>query len=465
MAAKCSGLACVILAAGLGTRMKSEMPKVLHRIYGKPLVQLVLDSLSGLKPELTVVVAGGNLSRVREAVHDSENMEFVLQRGQKGTAHALKTAIGKLKGFKGTVLVVNGDTPLLLTKTLRKFIGLHRQNRNDVSFISFMADDPGSYGRVLRDSRGKPAKIVEKLDATPEQLDIREVNSGVYAFESPALRLLSDIKLNEKKGEYYLTDVVEIASEKNLLSGAYCLGSESEFLGVDTREDLALAHEAIRERTIEKWISRGVSFIDMFSVHIEPDVTIGADTVIYPNVYLQGSTRIGKMCTVYPNVRIVDSTVKDGAVIKDTSLIEESVIGPGAAVGPFARLRPGNRIGKSSKIGNFVEVKASTIGEGTKAMHLSYIGDADVGAGVNIGAGTITCNYDGVKKHKTKIGKGVFVGSDTQLVAPVKVGRGAYIGAGTTVTKDVPPRHLAISRTPQKNIDRRPGKKKHGKKK
>ncbi|MGD2080091.1 MAG: bifunctional UDP-N-acetylglucosamine diphosphorylase/glucosamine-1-phosphate N-acetyltransferase GlmU [Nitrospirota bacterium] len=462
MAAKRSGLACVILAAGLGTRMKSETPKVLHGIYGKPLLQLVLDSLGGLRPRVTVVVvAGGKLSRVRDAVRAPESAEFVLQRKQSGTAHALKTAARKLpKGFEGTVLVVNGDTPLLLTETLRKFLALHRKDRNDVSFISFMADDPGSYGRVLRGPGGKPARIVEKLDATAEQLEIEEVNSGVYAFESPALRLLGSIGLNERKGEYYLTDVVEIASQENLRLGAYCLGSESEFLGVNTREELALAHEVVRERTVEKWISRGVSFMDMFSVHIEPDVTIGADTVIYPNVYLQGATRVGRRCTVYPNVRIVDSTVKDGAVIKDTSLVEESVVGPGAAVGPFAHLRPGSRIGRSSKIGNFVEVKASSIGEGTKAMHLSYIGDAEVGAGVNIGAGTITCNYDGARKHKTKIGKGVFVGSDTQLVAPVKVGRGAYIGAGTTVTKDVPPGHLATSRAPQKNINRRLRKKK-----
>ncbi|MEJ2323794.1 MAG: bifunctional UDP-N-acetylglucosamine diphosphorylase/glucosamine-1-phosphate N-acetyltransferase GlmU [Nitrospirota bacterium] len=460
MAARRSGLACVVLAAGLGTRMKSETPKVLHRIYGKPLLQLVLDSLGGLKPRMTVVVAGGKLSRVREAVGAPEGVEFVLQREQRGTAHALKTAARKLRGFKGTVLVVNGDTPLLLTKTLKKFIALHRKDRNDVSFVSFMADDPGAYGRVLRDAGGRPLQIVERLDATPEQIDIEEVNSGVYAFEGPALRLLDAIRLNERKGEYYLTDVVEIASRENLRSGAYCLGSESEFLGVNTREDLALAHEVMRERTIEKWISRGVSFVDMFSVHIEPDVAIGADTVIYPNVYLQGATRIGRGCTVYPNVRIVDSTLKDGAVIKDTSLVEESVVGPGAAVGPFAHLRPGSLIGRASKIGNFVEVKASSIGEGTKAMHLSYIGDADVGSGVNIGAGTITCNYDGVKKHKTKIGKGVFVGSDTQLVAPVKVGRGAYIGAGTTVTKDVPPGHLAISRAPQKNINRRRPRKK-----
>lgn len=457
---KTRGLACVVLAAGLGTRMKSGIPKVLHSIYGKPLLQYVLDTLDRLRPDVTVVVAGGSASRLRGAVETKGNVTFALQKEQKGTAHALMTARGRLRGFNGTVLVVNGDTPLLGADTLRKFIRLHKKNKNVLSLASFVAEEPGSYGRILRDSGGDPLRIVEKLDAGAGERDIKEVNSGVYALERPALSLLKEIKLNRKKGEYYLTDIVEIASKKGLRTGVYCLGDESEFLGVNTREELSLAHEVLRERTLGKWIARGVSFIDMFSVHIEPDVTIGADTVIYPNVYLQGNTKIGKMCTVYPNVRIVDSNIKDGAVIKDTTLIEESTVGPGASVGPFAHLRPGSRIGKSSKIGNFVEVKASSIGEGSKAMHLAYIGDADVGRGANIGAGTITCNYDGFRKYKTKIGDGVFVGSDTQLIAPVNVGKGAYIGAGTTVTKDVPPGHLATSRAPQKNVKRRPGKKK-----
>ncbi len=460
MREKSAGLACVVLAAGLGTRMKSSTPKVLHTIYGKPLIQYVIDTVEALRPDFTVLVTGSNDPRLRSAIKTKGKVSFAIQKEQKGTAHALLAAKRRLSNFSGTVLVVNGDSPLIQTDTLRKFVRLHKKSGNDISLVSFIADEPGSYGRILRKSDGGLTKIVEKLDSSAAELDINEVNSGVYAFERPALSILKDIKLNRKKREYYLTDAVKIASGKGLKAAAYCMGDESEFLGVNTREELSLAHEVLRERTLHNWISRGVSFIDVFSVHIEPDVTIGADTVVYPNVYLQGSTRIGKACSIYPNVRIVDSIVRDGAVIKDTSLIEDSIVGHGASVGPFAHLRPGSRIGKSSKIGNFVEVKASSIGEGTKAMHLTYIGDSDVGSGVNIGAGTITCNYDGFKKYKTRIGSGVFVGSDTQFIAPVKVGRGAYIGAGTTVTRDVPPGHLAISRSPQKNLKRKLRKKK-----
>jgi len=404
------------------------------------------------------VVTGENNVSVKNVI--GSEAVFAVQKEQKGTAHALMAATPALKGFRGTMLVVNGDTPLLQAGTLRRFVRAHRKSGNDLSLISFMAGEPGPYGRILRSPEGAPLRIIEKLDAGAGEQDIREVNSGVYAFERPALSLLKEIPLNRKKKEYYLTDILEIATRRGLRTGVYCLGDESEFLGVNTREELSMAHEVLRERVLAKWAGRGVSFIDMFSVHVEPGVTIGADTVIYPNVYLQGSTKIGRMCRVYPNVRIVDSAIRDGAVIRDGTLVEESTVGPGASVGPFAHLRPGSRIGRSSKIGNFVEVKASSIGEGTKAMHLTYIGDADVGKGVNIGAGTITCNYDGFKKYRTKISDGAFIGSDTQLVAPVRVGKGAYIGAGTTVTKDVPAGHLAISRAPQKNIRRRPGVKK-----
>jgi bifunctional UDP-N-acetylglucosamine pyrophosphorylase/glucosamine-1-phosphate N-acetyltransferase len=440
--------------------MRSGTPKVLHEIYGRSMLQYVLDAIAPLKPKITVVVTGEKNPSYKKDLSYFGEIVFALQKDRKGTAHALLTATKYLKGFKGTVLVVNGDTPLLRAETLGKFIRQHGKKAHDISLVSFIAEDPGAYGRVLRDNEGRPARIVEKSDASAKDSSIHEVNSGVYAFEPPALPLLKNIRLNSKKGEYYLTDIVELAPKRGLSVGAYCQGDESEFLGVNTREELSVAHEVIRERILEKWLSRGITFIDLFSVYIEPGVTIGSDTTIYPNVYLQGTTKIGRMCTVYPNVRIADSVIKNNSVIKDTTLIEESVVGPGASVGPFAHLRPGSRIGKSSKIGNFVEVKASTIGEGTKAMHLTYIGDAEVGSKVNIGAGTITCNYDGVKKYKTKIGNGVFVGSDTQLVAPVKIGNGSYIGAGTTVTKDVPPGHLATSRTRQRSIEWKPRKKK-----
>jgi len=455
-----SGLICVVLAAGLGTRMKSTRTKVLHEIYGRPMLRYVLDAVSGLAPAKTVVVTGGNGPEIEASLGATDNTVFAVQKKQNGTADALLAASGHLKGFKGTVLVLNGDSPLITPETLKKFLRNHWKNSNALSFVSFEASEPGAYGRVVRDAKGKPARIVEKLDVTAAEKRISEVNSGVYAFEPPALAFLSKIKKNKKKGEYYLTDLVELTASSGLSMNAYRLGDENEFHGINTRAELARAGELIRQRVVENWLSKGVSFVDTSSVHIEPSVTIGQDTVIYPNTYLEGSTKIGKGCMVYPNARIVDSTLKDGAVVKDSSLVEESEIGTDASVGPFAHLRPGSKIGKSAKIGNFVEVKASNIGAGTKAMHLTYIGDAEVGSKVNIGAGTITCNYDGAKKHKTKIGDGAFIGSDTQLVAPVEVGKESYIGAGTTVTKFVPPGHLATSRTRQKNIEVTPRKKK-----
>jgi bifunctional UDP-N-acetylglucosamine pyrophosphorylase/glucosamine-1-phosphate N-acetyltransferase len=447
-----TGLACVILAAGLGTRMKSPLPKVLHRIYDRPMLQYPLETAASLKPEKIIIVVGKNHNVIEDTLKPLNTVVFAVQEKPKGTAHALLTATTKLNGFKGTVLVMNGDTPLVTSVTLKKFLKLHRKHKNSVSFISFIAENPSSYGRVLKDRLGKPLRIIEEQDATEEEKTIKEVNSGIYAIEAHALPLLSNIKLNKRKKEYYLTDIIQIAAQKGIDTGVYCLGNEEEFMGVNTKHDFLKVHEVMRKRIISFWVKKGVNFIDASSVFIAPSVKIGSETLIYPNVYLHGDTKVGKNCTIYPNVRIIDSAIKDNAIIKDSTVIENSIINTRAEVGPFAHIRPGSRIGVSSKIGNFVEVKKSIVGEGTKAMHLSYIGDAKVGRKVNIGAGTITCNYDGVKKHETVIGNGVFVGSDSQLVAPVKLGKGSYIGAGSTITKNVPPGALAISRTLQRNI-------------
>lgn len=444
-------LACVILAAGAGTRMKSGLPKVLHEIYGTPMLKYVLDAAGGLSPEKIIIVVSDNVDLLRDAVGRVPGLSFALQTERKGTAHALISAMPLLKGFKGSVLVINGDTPLVTTATLRKFLRLHRKEGNALSAISFAAEDPGSYGRVVRSDDGRTLRVVEDRDATPAEKPIREVNSGIYAVEPEAVSLLPSIKLNKGKGEYYLTDLVGAAVSRGLNVGFYRLGDEAEFIGINTRRDLSRAHEALRKKTIGSLLDKGVSFIDTDTVFIDPRVRIGRDTVIYPNVFLHGDTSIGRNCTIYPNVRIIDSRIKDGTKIKDSTLIEGSSIGPNAEIGPFAHIRPESRIG-SAKIGNFVEVKKSSISGGTKAMHLSYLGDAVIGKGVNIGAGTITCNYDGKKKHRTVIGDGVFIGSDSQLVAPVKLGKGSYVGAGSTITDDVPPDALALSRTKQKNI-------------
>ena len=358
-----------------------------------------------------------------------------------------------MKGFKGTVLVMNGDTPLISLKTLKKIISFHKKKKDIISLLTFQTHEPQSYGRVIRDRGGHVLSIIEERDATASQKKIKEVNSGVYVIETEALPLLKKIEMNKSKGEYYLTDIVSIARERGIKTNAYRSGSEEECAGVNTREDLEKVRRFMKERIINKWIQKGVNFIDASSVFLSPEVTIGRGTTVYPNVHLEGKTKIGRQCTVYPNVRILDSTIGDGAVIKDCTLIEGSVVKKRAAVGPFAHVRPGSVIGTDSRIGNFVEIKKSVIGAGTKAGHLTYLGDAKIGKHVNVGAGTITCNYDGHRKHTTVIKDNVFIGSDSQLIAPVEVGEGAYIGAGSTITKNVSAKALALSRVEQRQVD------------
>jgi bifunctional UDP-N-acetylglucosamine pyrophosphorylase/glucosamine-1-phosphate N-acetyltransferase len=469
-------IAGVVLSAGLGKRMNSPLPKVLHKLHGTPMLQHVLNTLCKLKPQKVVVVVGKYYKEIKEYITplyppypplprgelkggkggllriQNSELIFAQQKEAKGTGDALLKALPSLRGFKGTVVVVNGDTPLITRETLKKFLRFHEEKNDVISVLSFMSQETGSYGRIMRDKAGYITSIVEETDATYLQKNIREVNSGVYAIESDALYLLKDIKLNETKGEYYLTDIIRVARDKGVNVGAYCIGSEDEFMGVNTQEELEKATQLMRDGITKRWMDRGVSFIDATSIFISSGVKIGRGTTVYPNVYLEGNTKVGRGCTIYPNVRIQDSIIGDGVVIKDSTLIEGSVVKDRATVGPFAHIRPGSKIGTEAKIGNFVEVKKSVIGSGTKAAHLTYLGDARIGKDVNIGAGTITCNYNGYKKHVTAIGDNVFIGSDSQLIAPVKIGKGAYIGAGSTITKDVPSKALALSRVEQRHI-------------
>ncbi|MBZ0155260.1 MAG: bifunctional UDP-N-acetylglucosamine diphosphorylase/glucosamine-1-phosphate N-acetyltransferase GlmU [Alphaproteobacteria bacterium] len=444
-------LAAVVLAAGLGTRMKSALPKVLHPLGGKPMVQQVIETVQSLKPAASVVVVGPGNGEIRNALKDFP-VRFAVQKEPKGTGDAFKAAVQVLKKFEGTLLVVSGDTPLITGETLRELLRLHRRRKEDISLLSFEAEGPHAYGRIIRKG-STVAAIVEDRDAGTEQKKIKEVNSGIYALEAPMVKLLKEIRLNEKKGEYYLTDLIHIAVGKGFRVGAHPLGNERELTGINTRSDLYRAGMYLRDRVLARLLDRGITFMDKNSVFIHPDAEIGEDTVIYPNVHIEGKTVVGNGCVLYPNCRIVDSVLGNGVVVKDSTLVESSVIKDRAEVGPFAHLRPGSVIGPSAKIGNFVEVKKSVIGEGTKASHLSYLGDAEIGNNVNIGAGTITCNYDGRMKHRTVIEDEVFIGSDTQLVAPVRVGKGAYIGAGSTITKEVPSHSLALSRTAQRHIE------------
>lgn len=445
-------LACVILAAGLGKRMNSSLPKVLHKVCGTPMLQYVVKAAQKLRPGENIVVVGRHYERIRKEMSEVR-LSFVRQEKPRGTGDALRSAVSSLGGFDGTVLVLNGDTPLITVKTLKKFLACSVKNRDALSILSFIAGDPSAYGRILRDNSGKAMGIVEDKDASNFQRQIKEVNSGFYAISPACMNLLKKIRLNKAKGEYYLTDLLRIAADNNLKTGVYCIGSEEELMGINNRRDLLKAERLMQTKIIDSHVDKGVTFIDAASVHIQSEVKIGQDSTVYPNVYLEGNTKLGSGCTVYPNVRIINSIIADNTAIKDSSVIEDSEIRHNAQIGPFAHIRPGSVIGANARIGNFVEIKKATIGDRTKASHLSYIGDASVGKDVNIGAGTITCNYDGRRKNKTVIAEKVFIGSDTQLVAPVKIGRGAYVGAGSTITRDVPPEALAISRARQENME------------
>lgn len=443
-------LNCVILAAGLGTRMKSAIPKVLHTVCGIPMLKAVITAAKKLNPERILVVIGKQGGLIKNTI-GSHEVSYVLQGEPRGTGHALRCARPALRNSKGVIVVLSGDTPLLNPDTIRNFLQYHKKDKNAISVLSFNAENPEHYGRIIRNTLGQVVSIVEHGDADSGQRKINEVNSGVYAINHDVLDILDKVAVNPAKGEYYLTDIIATASRKNLRTSAYCIGREEEFMGINTREELSRASALMKRNIIQAWIARGVNFFDAGSVYIHPDVSIGKETTIYPNVCLEGNTRIGKGSIIYPNVRVRNSDIGNGVIIKDSTVIEDAKVKDRASVGPFACLRPASEIGTEVRIGNFVEIKKSVIGERTKASHLSYIGDAIVGKDVNIGAGTITCNYDGRAKHTTKIEDSVFVGSDSQLVAPVRIGKGAYIGAGSTITRDVPPMSLATSRVHQTN--------------
>jgi len=442
----------VVMAAGLGTRMKSDQAKVLHRVLGVPMVSYALDALRGAGAKKTAVVVGHQAERVKAALAPRPDMVFSIQAEQRGTADAFRAGLRGLGRPDGTILVVSGDMPLLDARTLRTFLSSHRRKKSQLTIGTFVTERPGAYGRVLKDAKGAVTGIVEFKDATEAQKAIREVNGGIYAVEPVVLPLLGKIQAKNRAGEYYLTDLVGLAVQAGLRVRSHEL-SEEDLMGVNSRVELERVSRILRRRIARQWMDAGVTVMDPETTTIPPGMKIGRDTVIYPGVILEGVCRIGKSCVLYPGVRILDSTLADGVEIKDSSLIEESKIGSGCAVGPFAHLRPGSVLKENVKVGNFVELKKAQLGAGTKASHLSYLGDAVLGRNVNVGAGTITCNYDGKKKHVTTIGDGVFVGSDTQIVAPVRVGRGAYIGAGSTVVSDVPADALAVSRVRQRNVE------------
>jgi bifunctional UDP-N-acetylglucosamine pyrophosphorylase/glucosamine-1-phosphate N-acetyltransferase len=450
-----NSLAIVVLAAGKGTRMKSNLVKVLHPVAGTPMLSFALDLARALRPNRLVAVVGFQRELVRQRF-SAPDVIFVDQEEQLGTGHAVSVASQALKDFQGSALIICADVPLLTEGTLRRFLKFHEDNRAALSVLTTMPESPHGYGRIVRGEGGQLLGIVEEKDLQPGEEKIKEINTGIYCVEAEflfsALPYLSD---RNAQREFYLTDIVEKASSLGKKTIAYLTADSVEVMGINTRLDLARANQILRQKIAERHMLEGVTLIDPQTTYIDRGVEIGKDTMIHPNCYLLGHTSLGEECVVEPGCKITDSRVGNFVTIRASSVVSESVLEDRVEVGPFAHLRPKNLLREGAKIGNFVEVKKSVIGKGTKANHLSYIGDATVGEKVNIGAGTITCNYDGHKKHPTIIEDEVFVGSNTELVAPIKIGRGAIIGAGSTITKDVPPERLAISRAKQVHYKKR----------
>ena len=439
----------VILAAGKGTRMKSELPKVLHRLAGKPLIEHVLDAGRCVSPATVTVVVGHHAEVVRQAV--GATCTCVVQEPQLGTGHALLQAEQVLKDASGDVLLLSGDVPMLRGETIRALVETHRAARAAATVLTADIEDPAQYGRIVRD-QGRIARIVEFKDASEAERAITEINSGVYVFDvQPLFGALRQIGSANAQGEYYLPDLVALYRRQGLVVETMKLPDATEIRGVNSRAELAALARDMRRQTCERLMAAGVTIEDPSTTYIDDTVEIGADTIVRPMVTLEGATRIGARCEIHSGTRLSNATVADDVLIRDHCVITDAAIEAKAAIGPFAHIRPESTVGPGAHVGNFVELKKTSMGAGAKANHLAYLGDATIGEKANIGAGTITCNYDGVDKHRTVIGDGAFIGSDTQLVAPVTVGNGAYVGAGSSITEDVPAGALAIARGKQIN--------------
>lgn len=441
-------LQSIILAAGQGTRMRSNLPKVLHPLLGKPLVYYSLNAaqkVSGITP---VMVIGHGGEEVRQVVGGAAR--FVLQEPQLGTGHAVQQTMRLLQGHSDQVLVTYADMPLLRAETFEQLVEAHQSHKGPITLLTVVEDDPRGFGRIVRNEGGNVTAIVEEAEASLEQLEIKELNASVYCFDSSWLwDNIESIPLS-KKGEYYLTELVGLAVQQDLPVQALVLEDSEEAIGINSRVHLAEAEVILRERINRDWMLAGVTLVDPAATYIEPEVRIGQDTVIWPNTFLQGSTTIGEQCTIGPNTIIKDTRVGNRCEIL-SSVLDRAVLEDEVDIGPFAHLRKGAHLAQGVHMGNFGEVKNSYLAPGVKMGHFSYVGDADIGEDANIGAGTITCNFDGINKHKTEIGKGAFIGSDTMLIAPVKIGEGARTGAGAVVRKNVPDYTLAVG-LPARNI-------------
>ncbi len=471
----------VILAAGKGTRFKSKKPKVIHKILGKPMLWYVINAISPLVLDDVIVVVGNQRKLVIEEVKKfCKNCKFAYQKEQLGTADAVLSSYEYWKDFDGYILIINGDTPLITSETLKKateylekLVNYSQKRKKDLHIdediagiiLTTKVDNPYGYGRIVKDKGGVIQKIVEEKDASFEEKKINEINSGIYLVYAPYLaQALKKISNDNAQGEYYLTDIVEVLNQEDKKFYPYYVENPQELEGVNDRWQLSKAEKILQERILRQHALNGVSIHNPDTVYIEPDVKIERDVEIFQGCSLKGNTVIGEDTVIHENCVISNSVISNGVEILPNSVIEGSTVKEKAQIGPFARIRNNAKVGKNVSIGNFVEVKNSTIGESTAAKHLTYLGDADIGKNVNIGAGTITCNYDGVNKHKTVIKDNAFIGSDTMLVAPITVGENAYTGSGSVITKDIPDNALAVERSPLKIIPdytkRKKGKKK-----
>ena len=443
----------VVLAAGKGTRMKSQVPKVLHRIAGLTLIERVLRTAAALSPATTTLVVGHGADDVKASLAALGKLQFVVQEKQLGTGHALLQAAPVLRGKTGTLVLLSGDVPLLRPETLLSLIATHDEAGAAATVITARLPRPFGYGRIVR-AGGRMTKIVEEKDASPAQRAITEINSGIYALDlAPLFDALVSIGTANKQGEYYLPDLIAIYRKQKRPVATWTVERAEEIRGINSRAELSEVSAMVRQQKNEELMAAGVTLVDPATTYVDSDVVIGADTVLHPFVILEGSTRIGAACEIHAGSRIVNSTLGDRVCVRNHTVVSDSTVEAGARLGPFAHIRPGSRVGEDVHVGNFVELKKASMGKGSKANHLAYLGDATIGSGTNVGAGTITCNYDGEKKHQTVIGNNVFIGSNSTLVAPVTLADGSYIAAGSTVTKDVPAGALGIGRARQENKD------------
>ncbi|HEX7057833.1 MAG TPA: bifunctional UDP-N-acetylglucosamine diphosphorylase/glucosamine-1-phosphate N-acetyltransferase GlmU [Bacilli bacterium] len=437
----------IVLAAGKGKRMKSKLYKVLHPVCGQPMLGHVIAAVQAVQPDKTIVVVGHGADKVRSFL--GEQIETVLQEEQLGTGHAVLMTKPLLHKLQGTTLVLYGDTPLIRPETIERLIALHRQSNAAVTLLTAMIDEPHGYGRIVRDAADAIVAVVEEKDCTPEQKQIKEVNTGIYCFDNRKLfAALGQIRNDNAQQEYYLTDVIQVLQQQGEKIAACVLDDPTEAAGVNDRVALAEVEKLLRMRIIRQHMLNGVTIVDPSSTYIDAGVRVGQDTVLLPGTTLYGTTSIGEDCLIGPHSEIRDSMIGNGVHIKH-SVLDQAKIGDKTTVGPFAYLRPGAKIGAGARIGDFVEIKNAAVGEGSKIPHLSYVGDAIIGNGVNFGCGAITVNYDGYHKHLTEVGDNAFVGSNVNLIAPVKIGSGAYVVAGSTITHDVGENDLAIARERQ----------------